>query len=67
MRQCRQLRDELLNGEIFTTLKEAQIVIEGWRAHYNRVRPHSSLGYKPSVPEIGHGRPRQLLRALRRP
>jgi transposase InsO family protein len=33
------LRDELLNGEIFTTLREAQIVIETWRQHYNRVRP----------------------------
>jgi transposase InsO family protein len=47
-----RLRDELLNGEIFTTLKEAQIVIKGWRQHYNRVRPHSSLGYKPPAPEI---------------
>lgn len=47
-----RLRDELLNGEIFTTLKEAQIVIEAWRQHYNRVRPHSSLGYKPPAPEI---------------
>ena len=47
-----RLRDELLNGEIFMTLKEAQIVIEGWRQHYNRVRPHSSLGYKPPAPEI---------------
>jgi transposase InsO family protein len=47
-----RLRDELLNGEIFTTLKEAQIVIEGWRQHYNRVRPHSSLGYKPPAPEV---------------
>ena len=47
-----RLRDELLNGEIFTTLREAQIVIEAWRQHYNRVRPHSSLGYKPPAPEI---------------
>ena len=47
-----RLRDELLNGEIFTTLKEAQIVIEEWRQHYNRVRPHSSLGYKPPAPEV---------------
>lgn len=46
-----KLRDELLNGEIFYTLKEAQIVIEGWRQHYNTVRPHSSLGYKPPAPE----------------
>ena len=47
-----RLRDELLNGEIFTTLREAQIVIEGWRRHYNGVRPHSSLGYKPPAPEV---------------
>jgi putative transposase len=44
-----RLRDELLNGEIFTTLREAQIVIESWRQYYNRVRPHSSLGYKLPV------------------
>ena len=46
-----KLRDELLNGEIFYTLKEAKIVIEGWRQHYNKVRPHSSLGYRPPAPE----------------
>ena len=46
-----KLRDELLNGEIFYTLKEAQIVIEAWRHHYNTVRPHSSLGYRPPAPE----------------
>jgi len=46
-----KLRDELLNGEIFYTLKEAQTVIEAWRQHYNRVRPHSSLGYRPPAPE----------------
>jgi putative transposase len=46
-----KLRDELLKGEIFYTLKEAQIVIESWRRHYNTVRPHSSLGYKPPAPE----------------
>ncbi len=46
-----KLRDELLNGEIFYTLKEAQIIIEQWRRHYNTVRPHSSLGYRPPAPE----------------
>jgi putative transposase len=46
-----KLRDELLNGEIFTTLHEAQILIERWRRHYNTVRPHSSLGYRPPAPE----------------
>ena len=45
-----KLRDELLNGEIFYSLKEAQIVIEQWRKHYNTVRPHSSLGYRPPAP-----------------
>ena len=47
-----RLRDELLNGEIFYTLKEAQIVIESWRLHYNSVRPHASLGYRPPAPEV---------------
>ena len=46
-----RLRDELLNGELFYTLKEARIVIEAWRRHYNTVRPHSSLGYRPPAPE----------------
>ena len=45
------LRDELLNGEIFYTLTEAQVLIEAWRRHYNTVRPHSSLGYRPPAPE----------------
>ena len=47
-----KLRDELLNGEIFYTLKEAQTVIEAWRRHYNTIRPHSSLGYRPPAPEV---------------
>jgi transposase InsO family protein len=47
-----RLRDELLDGEIFYTLKEAQIVIESWRRHYNAVRPHASLDYKPPAPEV---------------
>jgi len=46
-----KLRDELLNGEIFTTLREAQVLIERWRQHYNTIRPHSSLGYNPPAPE----------------
>jgi putative transposase len=48
-----KLRDELLNGEIFYSLAEARIVIEGWRKHYNTKRPHSSLGYRPPAPEGG--------------
>ena len=47
-----RLRDELLEGEIFYSLKEAQIVIESWRRHYNAVRPHASLGYRPPAPEV---------------
>ena len=46
-----KLRDELLNGEIFYTLKEAQILIERWRQEYNKIRPHSALGYRPPAPE----------------
>ncbi len=47
-----KLRDELLNGEVFYTLKEASVVIEQWRRHYNSIRPHSSLGYHPPAPEV---------------
>lgn len=39
-----KLRDDLLNGELFYTLREAQVVIDAWRREYNQVRPHSSLG-----------------------
>ena len=46
-----KLRDELLNREIFTTLTEAQILIEQWRQEYNQVRPHSALRYRPPAPE----------------
>jgi transposase InsO family protein len=46
-----KLRDELLDREIFYTLREAQVLIEWWRQHYNTVRPHSALGYRPPAPE----------------
>jgi putative transposase len=46
-----KFRDELLNGEIFYTLKEAQVIIERWRHEYNTFRPHSALGYRPPAPE----------------
>ena len=39
-----RFRDELLNAEVFYTLKEAQVIIEKWRKHYNTKRPHSALG-----------------------
>jgi len=46
-----KLRDELLNGEIFSTMTEAKVIIEQWRRHYNTIRPHSSLGWRPPAPE----------------
>ena len=45
-----KLRDECLNGEIFYSLREAQVVIEQWRNHYNTKRPRSALGYRPPAP-----------------
>lgn len=45
-----KLRDECLNGEIFYSLREAQVVIENWRVHYNTRRPHWALGYRPPAP-----------------
>ena len=46
-----KLRDEFLNREIVYTLKEAKILIEWWRSHYNQLRPHSSVGYRPPAPK----------------
>ena len=46
------LRHLEIDGEIFYSLAEAKIVIESWRRHYNTVRPHGSLGYKPPAPEV---------------
>jgi transposase InsO family protein len=45
------MRAKFLNGELFSTLKEAQILMERWRVHYNTVRPHSSLGGSPPFPK----------------
>jgi transposase InsO family protein len=45
-----KLRDELLNGELFMSLREAQVLVEWWRERYNRERPHSALGYRPPAP-----------------
>ena len=39
-------------ARIFYTFREAQIVIESWRRHYNTIRPHASIGYKPPAPEV---------------
>jgi hypothetical protein len=43
---------ECLDREIFYSLREAQVVIESWRRHYNAVRPHASLGYRAPAPEV---------------
>ena len=45
-----KMRDEFLDGEIFYSLKEVEVLIEMWRRHYNTVRPHSSLRYRPPAP-----------------
>jgi len=47
-----RLRDELLDGEIFYMLREAEMVIGSWRRHYNTVRPHASIGYPVPAPEV---------------
>jgi transposase InsO family protein len=46
-----KLRDELLDREVFYTLKELEVVVEQWRRDYNQIRPHSALGYSPPAPE----------------
>jgi len=46
-----KLRDELQDREAFDTLREAKVLVERWRRHYNTVGPHSALGYKPPAPE----------------
>ena len=52
-----KLRDELLNMEVFYTLAEAEVLVEQWRCHYNTIRPHSSLNYRPPAPETILPRP----------
>ena len=47
-----RFRDELLDGELFYSLREAKVIIESWRRHYNTMRPHGSIGYKPPAPEV---------------
>ena len=66
-----KLRDEFLNGEIFYSLKELRVLAERWRVHYNTIRPHSSLGYRPPAPEAwhcelkaGHGKVERTKRAF---
>ncbi len=45
------VRDELLNRELFATLWEVQVLVERWRRHYNQIRPHRALGLRPPAPE----------------
>ena len=45
-----KLRDELLDREIFYTLREAQVLTGEYKQTYNRIRPHNSLGYRPPAP-----------------
>jgi len=59
-----RFRDELLNGEIFYALREAQILIEQRRRHQNTVRPHSVLGYRPPVPRNDRPNGREAGHAL---
>ena len=59
-----KLRDELLNGEIFYTVREAQVLVEMWRKEYNQVRPHSSLGYRPPAPEAATPPPIKVTSSL---
>jgi len=60
-----KLRDELLNGEIFYMVAEARVPIERWHEHYNRVRPHSAIGYRPLAPQaIAAGSRSAPLRAV---
>ncbi len=52
-----KMRDELLNREVFYTLEEAQVVIEGWRREYNHMRRESALGYRAPAAEAIQGLP----------
>lgn len=57
-----RMRDELLNCDTFYSVREAQIIIESWRIHYNTKRPHSALGYRPQAPEtINPMEPRPIM------
>ena len=46
-----RLRDDLLKRELFDTRWEVQVLVERWGQTYNRIRPHSALGYRPPAPE----------------
>lgn len=47
----------MLNAEVFYKLKEAKVLIESWRQHYNQVRPYSGPGYRLAASKtIGTGK-----------
>ena len=46
-----RMRDEFLNGELFDTMYEAQVLTKRWMDTYNHLRPHSSLSYRPPAPQ----------------
>jgi len=46
-----RMRDEFLNGEIFDTMHEAEILTRRWVMYYNTIRPHSTLGGRPPAPQ----------------
>jgi putative transposase len=60
-----KLRDELLNGELFTSLREAEVLLKQFATNDNEFRPHSSLGYltpkefaaRNEAPEIASASP----------
>ncbi len=55
-----KMRDEFLAGEIFYSIKEVEVLIEMWRRHYNTIRPHSSLRYRPPAPAAFIAQPSQF-------
>jgi transposase InsO family protein len=59
-----KMRDELLNGELFSCLAEAKVLVEGWRKTYNHIRPHSALGYRPPAPQTIVPIPPNLMTSL---
>ena len=44
-----RFRDLCLNQQYFFSIEDARTIVDRWRDHYNRVKPHSSLGYQPPV------------------
>ena len=55
-----KLRSELLNMEVFETLREARVLVQRWRREYNQRRPHSALVYRPPAPEARFPRSQAL-------